>query len=336
MTRSLHIEAFRPDDADGMGAFRTLERSAPYGPARLPSDDSHLLVARRNDTPMARLSYRVAQDLRGAPDVTGVIGHYEADEDRAGVALLQEAVARLDAAGARLVVGPMDGTTWGRYRLALPTPEAGDPPPFLSEPVNPPEYPAQFEEAGFAPVSHYVSRIITDLDALRDRTREAEHRMAASGYRIEPMNAGRFGGTMDALYDLSLRAFAENPFYSPIRRDAFQAMYDPVRSFLDPELVLLAHDAEDAVLGFVFAFPDLLEAGEGQPKRVVVKSLAVDPDARSIGIGGLLMHELHRHAARRGYEAAIHAPMHVDNASHRISQHGGDLYRRYALFGREP
>jgi hypothetical protein len=28
--------------------------------------------------------------------------------------------------------------------------------------------------------------------------------------------------------------------------------------------------------------------------------------------------------------------MHVDNASHRISQHGGHLYRRYALFGREP
>lgn len=336
MTRSLRIEAFRPDDADGMGAFRTLERPAPYGPARLPGEDSYLLVARRGDAPVARLSYRVARGLHGAPDSTGVIGHYEADEDRAGVALLQEAVSRLDAAGATLVVGPMDGTTWGRYRLALPTPGTGDPPPFLTEPVNPPEYPAQFEEAGFAPVSHYVSRIITDLDALGARTRDAEDRMAAAGYRIEPMKPGRFGGTMDALYDLSLRAFVENPYYSPIRRDAFQAMYDPVRSFLDPELILLAHDAEDAVLGFVFAFPDLLNAGESPPRRVVVKSLAVDPEARGAGIGSLLLHELHRHAARRGYETAIHALMDADSASDRISRHGGDIYRRYALFGLEP
>jgi GNAT superfamily N-acetyltransferase len=336
MTKSLRIQAFRPDDADGMGAFRTLERPAPYGPARLPSEDAHLLVAERKDTPVARLSYRVAHGLHGAPALTGVIGHYEADEDRAGVALLHEAVTHLGQAGAELVVGPMDGTTWGRYRLALPSPGADDPPPFLTEPVNPPEYPAQFEEAGFAPVSHYESRLIADLASLEERTREAEDRMAAAGYLIAPMNAGRFGGTMDALYDLSLRAFADNPFFSPIRRDAFQAMYDPVRSFLDPELVLLAHDAEDRVLGFVFGFPDLLEAGEGRPRRVVVKSLAVDHAARSAGMGALLVHELHRHAARRGYESAIHALMHVDNPSLRISRHGGEVYRRYALFGREP
>lgn len=337
MTKTLQIEMFRPDDAEGMGAFRTLERPAPYGPAVLPDEDAHLLVARRGDEPVARLSYRVAHGLRGAPPLTGVVGHYEADDDEAGIALLEDAVARLAAEEAALVIGPMDRTTWGRYRLALPMP-GNDPPPFLTEPVNPPAYPQQFEAAGFAPVAHYVSRIVDDLEALTDRTREAEDRMTAAGYRIEPMNAGRFGGTLDAIYDLSLRAFAENPYYSPIRRPAFQTMYDPVRSFLDPELVLLARDAEDALLGFVFGFPDLLEpgAGDGQPTRVVVKSLAVDHEARNSGIGSLLMHEIHRRAAKRGYQSAIHALMHVDNASVRISEHGGDVYRRYALFGREP
>jgi GNAT superfamily N-acetyltransferase len=336
MTRTLQIEMFRPDSAEGMSAFRTLERPAPYGPAVLPQEDAHLLVARRGDVPAARLSYRVAHGLHGAPELTGVIGHYEANDDDAGVALLEDAVSRLAAEDAALVIGPMDRTTWGRYRLALPTPAAADPPPFLTEPVNPPEYPQQFEAAGFAPVAHYVSRIVTDLDALTDRTREAEEGMTAAGYRIEPMNAGRFGGTLDAIYDLSLRAFAENPYYSPIRRPAFQTMYDPVRSFLVPELVLLARDAEDALLGFVFGFPDLLEAGDGEPTRVVVKSLAVDHEARSSGIGSLLVHELHRRASNRGYQCAIHALMHVDNASVRISKHGGEVYRRYALFGREP
>jgi hypothetical protein len=211
MTRTLQIEMFRPDSAEGMSAFRTLERPAPYGPAVLPQEDAHLLVARRGDVPAARLSYRVAHGLHGAPELTGVIGHYEANDDDAGVALLEDAVSRLAAEDAALVIGPMDRTTWGRYRLALPTPAAADPPPFLTEPVNPPEYPQQFEAAGFAPVAHYVSRIVTDLDALTDRTREAEEGMTAAGYRIEPMNAGRFGGTLDAIYDLSLSRVRREP-----------------------------------------------------------------------------------------------------------------------------
>jgi GNAT superfamily N-acetyltransferase len=333
---ALRIDSFRHDDPEGVAAFRVLERDAPFGPARQPTADAHLLVARLGDTPVARLSYRVVHDMRDAPEVTGVVGHYETDEDEAGVALLQEAVSLLKAEGAELVVGPMDSTTWGRYRLALPTPEAGDPAPFLTEPVNPPQYPSHFEAAGFAPVAHYVSRIIEDLDTLADRTREVEKQLAGAGQRIEPMNADRFSGTLDGLYDLSLRAFADNPFFCPIKRDQFQAMYKPVGSFLDPELVLLARNAEDAVIGFVFALPDLLDAAGEQPTRLVVKTLAVDDATRGAGIGSLLVHELHRRAAERGYRSAIHALMHEDNPSVRISSHGGKVFRRYALYGRKP
>jgi ribosomal protein S18 acetylase RimI-like enzyme len=334
--KTLRIDSYRHEDPEGVAAFRTLEREAPYGPARPPADDAHLLIARQADTPAARLSYRIVPDMHGAPELTGVVGHYEANDDEAGAELLRHAVSLLKDAGAELVIGPMDSTTWDRYRLALPTPEAGDPPPFLTEPVNPATYPAQFEAAGFAPVAHYVSRIIEDLDALADRTRDIEKHLTAAGHRIEPMNPDRFGGTLDGLYDLSLRAFATNSFFSPIKRAEFQSMYRPVRSFVDPELVLLARDAEDTVIGFVFAMPDLLDRTGDRPTRVVVKSLAVDTAARGAGIGSFLVHELHRRAAERGYRSAIHALMHVDNPSVKISKYGGDLYRRYALFGREP
>jgi GNAT superfamily N-acetyltransferase len=333
---ALRLDSFRHEDPEGVAAFRTLERDAPNGPSRPPTADAHLLVARRGDTPVARLSYRVAQDMYGAPEVTGVVGHYQADEGEAGAALLRHAVSLLAELGAELVVGPMDSTTWDRYRLALPTPEAGDPAPFLTEPVNPPDYPAHFEATGFEPITHYVSRVIEDLDTLADRTRAVVKQLTGAGYRIEPMNPDRFGGTMDGLYDLSLRAFATNPFFTPIKRDEFQALYQPVRSFLDPELVLLARDAEDAVMGFVFGLPDLLHAAGEPPTRVVVKTVAVDDAARGAGIGSLLVHELHRRAADRGYRSAIHALIQVDNHSLRISEHGGALFRRYALFGRKP
>lgn len=333
---SLTIATLRPQDGTGMTVFRTLERDPPFGPADLPGQDATLLVAQRGDRPMARLSYRMARGLHGAPERTGVIGHYEADEDEAGVTLLRAASERLTEAGAELVVGPMDGSTWARYRLALPAEDGTDPAPFLTEPVNPPAYPAHFEAAGFAPVSHYVSRLVEDLDALADRTREVEDQLAAAGHRIEPMDPGRYAATLEAIYELSLRAFAANPFYSPIRRDTFLSMYEPMRASVDPELVLLARDAEDRLVGFIFGFPDLLDPGDGPPSRVVVKSLAVDDSARGAGLGSLLVHEIHRRAAGRGYQCAVHALMHVENPSHRISRRAGSVFRRYALFGMEP
>lgn len=341
---ALRIDAFQPiansqDEEALVAGFLALDRPAPAGPARPPLRDSTLLLARRGDRPVARLSYRTARGLHGAPEITGTVGHYEADESEAGVALLARAVAELADELAQqdmpLVVGPMDGTTWGRYRLALATPEAGDPPPFLTEPVNPPDYPAQFEAAGFAPVEQYVSRLIPALDALSDRAREPEERFTAQGFVLRPIEPARFDTVLDELYDLSVAAFADNPYFTAITRSEFRETYQPVRSFLDPDLVVLARDAEDRLAGFIFAFPDLLDPA-GEPTRVIVKSLAVTLKARGAGIGSLLIHEIHRRAAAKGYAAAIHALMHVDNPSHRISQHGGEIYRRYALFGRAP
>jgi GNAT superfamily N-acetyltransferase len=336
---ALRVDAFQPiassqGDEGLVAGFNALDRPPPAGPARPPLPQDTLLLARRGDRPVARLTYRIANGLRNAPETTGVVGHYEAEEDEAGVALLERAVEALAGDDAPFVVGPMDGTTWGRYRLALPTPEAGDPAPFLTEPVNPPEYAAQFEAAGFRAVEHYVSRLIPELDALADRTAESRDQLAAGGWAITPLDPARFGTVLDELYDLSIVAFADNPYYSRISRAEFRETYRPVRSFLDPDLVVLARDAENRLGGFVFAFPDLIDPA-GRPTRVVVKSLAVDPAARGAGIGSLLVHEIHRRAADKGYEAAIHALMHVDNPSHRISEHGGGLFRRYALFGQE-
>ena len=327
----------------------TEPRPTPRAALRVDAEDRDhdtLLLARRGDAASrdasggdagARVSIRVAEGLTGAPGRTGVLGHYEAEagDDEAGVAVLRAGLERLAAAGVDRVVGPMDGTTWDRYRLALPTPEAGDPPPFFTEPVNPPSYPAHFEAAGLRVIERYESRLVRELDALAPRTREAEARLDDQGIRLEPLDPAAFDDALRELHGLSLRAFAGNPYYSPIGFDRFRAMYGPMREHLDPELVLVARTPDDDAAGMVLAFPDLLDPA-GRPTRVIVKTLAVAPEHRSAGLGSVLVHAVHRRAAERGCTAAIHALMHVANDSLRISRHGGALFRRYALYGWTP
>jgi GNAT superfamily N-acetyltransferase len=331
------IETVHEGDDVAMAGFRALDQPGPAGFGTPPADDATLLLARRDGAPVARLSHRVVEGLVGAPGPTGMIGHYEAEDAEAGVDLLQAAGRALAGAGVVRVIGPMDGTTWDRYRLALPDPDTTANPPFLTEPANPADYPRHWAAAGFEPVAHYVSQLLRDLDALADRATASAARLEDAGFRVEALDPARFDDALDEIHALSTEAFADNPYYSPIDRDRFRAMYHPFRDRIDPELVLLARDRDGGLAGFIFAIPDLLDpaiADAGRPTRLVVKSLAVAAAARGAGLASVLMHEAHRRGAERGYQAAIHALMHVDNASLRISRHGGELYRRYALFGR--
>lgn len=322
-------------DDTGVAAFEALSRPSPMGRSTGPAPDATRLVAFRGDEPVARCAVRTVADLHGAPGLSGTIGFYEARDGAAGAAVLEAAKAELAGRGVARVLGPMDGTTWDRYRFALPDPSGDDPPPFFTEPTNPPEYPSQWEAAGFEVAERYLSRLVADLDSLAERGRRATERLAGTGIEIAAMSPGAFGDTLDEIHGLSVESFAENAYYSPIGRDRFRAMYAPIESIVDPSLVLLARDAGGGLVGFIFNVPDLLDpaiAEAGRPTRLIMKSMAVAPSARGSGLGALLMHESQRLAAEKGYAAAIHALMHADNNSLRISRDGGDLYREYALY----
>jgi GNAT superfamily N-acetyltransferase len=140
----------------------------------------------------------------------------------------------------------------------------------------------------------------------------------------------RYEAELRALHALSLEAFAENPFYSPIGLPEFERLYLPLRPMIDPSLVRLAEDSAGRLIGYVFAFPDSLAAAEAP--RVVLKTLAVSLEARGWGLGAVLADEIHGEAARRG-AAVLHALMQVTNASREISRRSeSELFRRYVLF----
>jgi GNAT superfamily N-acetyltransferase len=107
-----------------------------------------------------------------------------------------------------------------------------------------------------------------------------------------------------------------------------------VRSLLSPELVVLAERAGELV-GFLFALPDFAQAQRGEViDTVILKTLAVLPSLAGMGLGSLLSAAVHTRAYHLGYRRAIHALMHVENRSRRISAHIAQPFRGYTLFAR--
>ncbi|HEX2094644.1 MAG TPA: GNAT family N-acetyltransferase [Longimicrobiaceae bacterium] len=334
---SLRIEHLAPGDPR-LADFAALRERAGYAAA--PDDElragTECLVAYADGAPVARLALEVAPELHGVPGPTGLVGWYEATDAEAGVALLCRAREVLAERGVARVLGPMNGSTWKRYRLALPpAPGEAVPHPFLTEPVNPPEYPEHFEGAGFTVAAEYESRIAFRPEDGAEVP--ADDSLDRYGIAVHPIDPGRFDEELREVFDLSLAAFAGNLFYTPIGFDEFSSAYRKIRPLLDPELVRLARSADGRLLGFVFAFPDPLDPAGGGHRRVVLKTLATSPEARGMGLGGHLTREVHRIAFARGAPAVIHALMQVANASTRISgRHRGELFRRYALYGWMP
>lgn len=112
----------------------------------------------------------------------------------------------------------------------------------------------------------------------------------------------------------------------------FLEAYLKIRAHVDPDLVKIARKG-GATAGFVFGIPDL--AAKEKP-ALIVKTLAVDPAARTAGLGSLLVDELHLTGFQKGFTEAIHALQHESNSAQKITnRYLGTAFRRYALFSKK-
>jgi GNAT superfamily N-acetyltransferase len=227
----------------------------------------------------------------------------------------------------------MDGSTWRRYRFVT---DRGPEPPFFLEPDNPDDAPRQFAAAGFRTAATYQSAVVTDLNAASAGWRDREASLRERGIVMRPLNPDRIEEELRALYAVSLLGFRDNFLSSPITEDDFRGLYRALLPRVDPGLVTIA-TADRQPVGFLFGMPDVLEsqrAPAGPKRTVVLKSLAVLPAWRGIGLGRALYARAHGLSASRGYTHAIHALMRDGSRSHLMSAVEARPIRRYALFAR--
>ncbi len=292
-------------------------RSAPSLPDQLPGQ-------RPNQRPNQRI---------------GCIGHYAATDRVAAAELLNSACAELAAAGCTLAVGPLDGSTFRSYRFVTQRSYQGTVrPPFLLEPDNPDSWPTDFTAVGFRPWIEYGSALAA-LQGDDPRLENFSSLAATHGIQLRTLDPdvsdpARFDKELARIYSLVMASFAANPLFSPISYVEFAAQYAPVRKLLSPELVILA-EREDELAGFLFALPDFAQAQRGETiDTVILKTLAVLPSMTGLGVGSLLAATVHTKAYQLGYRWAIHALMHLENHSRRISSHNAQPFRGYTLFAR--
>jgi GNAT superfamily N-acetyltransferase len=281
-----------------------LEKEEQFPPS------AHLWMLTAKDVVIARCATFTRFDI---PDAL-MLGWYESIEGDAGVEMLREICDIAREQGYKRVIGPMNGSTWHQYRLAMPSGRT-----FLGDVYHKSWYHDQFGNAGFAPIATYHSSI-AELGQPRD----------TRGQGSRDLDRDHFEQELRTIYDISIASFSGNLYYSPVEFVDFAAMYRRLRAVVDPRLVKFALGGQGQEIGFMFAIPDLMDKSR---QTIVLKTIAVHPDHRGKGVMQTLADAVRSTALELGYSKAIYALYEATNRSGKLAS-GGEVIRTYHLYER--
>jgi GNAT superfamily N-acetyltransferase len=298
--------------------------------------DAHLIHLAA-DEPVARCSLWWTNTPPYKNECVGFIGHFESQSPEATNKLLEEACQLLERQGCTLAIGPLDGTTWRRYRFVTESPLGA--PHFFLEPTHPADYPQQWLSSGFTPLAQYTSALQPSLEPSPEINQRMEKlvnsRLAKAGIGFRSLDVNRLEQELEIIFDISLKSFASNFLFSPISKIEFLGSYQKILPFALPELVLFA-ELEGQAIGYVFGMPDVLQKQRGETlDTFIVKTLAVLPEHMNKGLGSVLTYLVTQKALGFGFKKAIHALILETNQSQSISERfSGQLLRRYTLYAK--
>lgn len=276
---------------------------------------------------------RVGANVSAVYKGVGYIGFFEVNVtlDRASEAaegLLSVACAWLRSQGVKKAYGPLDINTWFPYRFHVASGKGGE--AFFGwEPVNPPDYVHYFNENGFAELERYHSQGCRGVGAIMEKTKTDYDRALAMGFTFRPFDGSELlDSEVPLLYDISMAGFQSNFLFEPIPLEAFRQLYVPIANKIDMSLARFVSDPEGKAVGFFFIFED-----QGY---MVLKSVAVLPEARGKGLSNALIHSSSIEAQKRGLDRIIVALVKSGAQSESYEKKCAPMWRHeYALFQRD-
>jgi GNAT superfamily N-acetyltransferase len=264
--------------------------------------------------------------------------------------------------GANRLIGPINLTTHDETGILI---EGFDSPPMVQSPYNPPWYADLLEEAGYRPHRDYRSFLWTPSAEPSEPVQRLV-RAAATGrgipgdVRIRPLEPAQWDRELRIFFDLYNDSFRDVWGFVPISWYEFRDRAGAYRSFLIPELALVAEVAGEPA-GFSLTLPDVntaLPVANGRlwpfgwlrvsrairaidQGRFVL--LGVRPGRTGRGIGALLAYQTYQTLRRLGWKKLELSLVQVTNAQVRrvieaFACPSAKTYRLYsrAIDGRRP
>jgi len=189
---------------------------------------------------------------------TGCFGLFESiDDERVARALLHAAADWLRARGRSHILGPVDYST--NYMCGLLV-DGFETPPVILMNHHPRYYARLLETWGLSKARDLYQWSFTDPADMASRwARKAEWLMARGGFTVRSVRMQDYDAELDRIRQVYNRAWEENWGFVKMTDAEFKHMAREMKSFLDPELVLLA-EAGGTPVGFALALPNLNEA----------------------------------------------------------------------------
>ena len=330
-----------------------LERAFSVGNPWFEMGDARLLCVPRR----GRVAVFEGPATRVEQRPSAFFGFFEsAGDERDDAALMRAAEHWAAERGAGTMYGPIDFTTFGRYRLRIGA-EPGAM-TFPGEPYNPTDYPLRLERLGYRAHLSYITQIgPAPLPRVREK-HDVVSTLTDAGYRFERLDGDLWLARLAEIHRSVDAIFGDNFGYTPLGWEAFRgACGIPLAARLCPEASVIAVGPEGDIAGFFLVLPQygpLLVQGAGAARLRaaelcrardlprLLRGGRADAIAKTAGVmpahrGKGLMDALACCAVSRGaelYDRWYGALIRSDNRSRRFAHGHTTAERGYALYAK--
>jgi GNAT superfamily N-acetyltransferase len=293
-----------------------------------------------------------------AGEATAFFGYWESAGDAEADALtMRKAEAWARQRGARLLLGPINFSTFGSYRVRLSAEPGGV--PFPGEPYNPPDYPAMLERLGFTVRERYLTQVGPFPRERCTESRATYEALRAEGYTFQCLTPALWLSRLGELHTLIDLTFRGNLAYTPVDDITFSRSFGSAfigRACSNSSTLALAPNG--AIAGFFLVCPHygpLLVQGTGcervtvgsldyarhapmlaerGPMHAIVKTVGVHPHHQRKGVMNALAVAMCERGALERYTTWYGALIRQDNVSRRFAEGHTAAERWYALYGK--
>lgn len=248
------------------------------------------------------------------------ISHYECINDKQTSKFLLQYISNYSKLqGFKILIGPINGSTWNSYRFALEPIQDS----YLNETYHKNYYANQFEDFGFKTAAEYLTRSHNSMDI------PEVPEFLNKNISYKNLNINNFETEMKNIFAFCIDIFKNNFLYTAISEDEFLHKYIKLKNLINPDYVLIAQH-NDNIIGFILALHDIYSQNN---KRLIIKTLGRKSGATYAGVAHELLRKIYIKALDNGYQIFLHAFMHHNNASKNISRKlSVNPFRTYKIF----